>query len=358
MNDKLKEMYHRDQDVWDGCAEVYEKQIVGGHPDIAAFEAFEEDLLEEILRYLADKQERPIKLMDIGCGSGRLHSYFGAKTVQTSSLSQSSPIRRIKECRPSLTFDDLLAERLCEVWGIDFSKSMIDLARRKHSEAGFDDYSPLKFTFEQGSAFELEPEDEDLLPVAVCLVNSIGVMQGPAGAAELFKSMRRAVEDARGIAIISAYQQEYVASYALGQYESTLDVSGQPGWMLPDTYASEEYIQVSRAYKRAYSEDPGLTVDVFDKEGNMVKKGHQLTRDPDAVRYTIETGKIRTFTDYESNWYSFGQFEEWIQKFWSGRWYHIRTKELDAIRAEPAQMAILDSGDHLKGLFTRMGFEY
>ena len=43
--------------------EVYEKQIVGGHPDIAAFEAFEEDFLEEVLRYLADKQERPIKLM-------------------------------------------------------------------------------------------------------------------------------------------------------------------------------------------------------------------------------------------------------------------------------------------------------
>ena len=41
--------------------EVYEKQIVGGHPDIAAFEAFGEDFLEEVLRYLADTQERPIK---------------------------------------------------------------------------------------------------------------------------------------------------------------------------------------------------------------------------------------------------------------------------------------------------------
>jgi uncharacterized membrane protein len=125
--------------------------------------------------------------------------------------------------------------------------------------------------------------------------------------------------------------------------------------MLPDTYTSEGYRQVSRAYKRAYSEDRALTVDVFDMEGNMVRKGHRLTRDTEAVRYTIETGKIRTFTDYKSNWYSFDQFEDWIQKFWSGRRYHIRTKELDAIRAEPAQMVILDSGDHLKDLFTRLG---
>jgi SAM-dependent methyltransferase len=185
MDNKLKEIYHRDRDVWNECAEVYEEQIVGGHPDIAAFEAFEEDFLEEILRYLADEQERPIKLMDIGCGSGRLHSHFGAKTIQASSLPESSPIRHIKECRPSLTFDDLLADRLCEVWGIDFSQSMIDLARRKHHEAGFDDCTPVEFTFEQGSAFELEPEDMDVLPVAVCLVNSIGVMQGVEGAVEL-----------------------------------------------------------------------------------------------------------------------------------------------------------------------------
>ncbi|MEA2000108.1 MAG: hypothetical protein U9N61_12395 [Euryarchaeota archaeon] len=81
-----------------------------------------------------------------------------------------------------------------------------------------------------------------------------------------------------------------------------------------------------------------------------------MTRDPETVRYTIETGKIRTFTDYKSNWYSFNQFEGWIQKFWSGRRYHVKTKELDAIRAEPAQMAVLDSGDYLEGLFTCFGW--
>jgi len=63
MNNELEKIYHRDRGVWDECAEVYEKQIVGGHPDIAVSEAFEEDFLEEVLRYLADKQERPIKLI-------------------------------------------------------------------------------------------------------------------------------------------------------------------------------------------------------------------------------------------------------------------------------------------------------
>ena len=40
----LKEKYEKDKTTWDECAATYEKQIVGGHPDILAFENFEEDL--------------------------------------------------------------------------------------------------------------------------------------------------------------------------------------------------------------------------------------------------------------------------------------------------------------------------
>ena len=67
--DDLKKKYDRDRATWDECAETYETQIVGGHPDILAFEEFEEDFLDRLLRYLVEIQKRPIKLMDIGCGT-------------------------------------------------------------------------------------------------------------------------------------------------------------------------------------------------------------------------------------------------------------------------------------------------
>ncbi|MBD3414772.1 MAG: methyltransferase domain-containing protein [Candidatus Aminicenantes bacterium] len=351
----LKEKYKKDNIAWDQCAETYETQIVGGHPDIYAFENFEEDFLDRLLLYLIEKQVRPIKIMDLGCGSGRLHIRYGAKTVDNQELQKYNKLKELKKTHPELAYDSQLFKGLSEVWGIDFSSRMIALARKKIKETQLDQAHTVPLTLDQGSAFELEAEPEDVLPVAVNLVNSICVMQGPQGAKELFKSMKRAVEKAGGIAIISNYQREYIESYGIGQYESTLDVSGHPWWMVPDTYASSEYRFFPKHYIRAYTKDPQLHVDVFDQEGNLVKENHVLKRDPERTREVVETGHIRTHTDYESHWYSFKQMNDWIETYWkdSGETYHFKTSRLDRLRAEPAQMSILDSGDHLKDLFTR-----
>ncbi len=351
---KLEEQYQKDNVTWDQCAEIYERQIVGGHPDIAAYENFEEDFLDKILRFLGKNQDRPIKLMDIGCGSGRLHLRYAAKTIQPSRSENNQALKKFLFNRPHLAYDEVLDKALTEVWGIDFSERMIALARKKMSSAGLDRGLSIKTLFKQGSAFQLEPQPKEFFPVAVCLVNSISVMQGPDGAQSLFKAMRRAVEPAGGIAIISNYQSEFVESHALGQYESTMDVSGQPWWMNPDTYASG-FKLIPKKYKRSYCRNPRLAVDVFDTKGNLVEKDFILERNPEKTRQVVESGHIRTHTDYQSHWYSYPQMEAWAQEHWGGQTiYHFPTSDLDMIRAEAAQFTILDSGESLKTLFQRL----
>jgi len=350
---KLEEQYQKDNITWDQCAEIYERQIVGGHPDIAAYENFEEDFLDKVLRFLGKTQDRPIKLMDIGCGSGRLHLRYAAKTIKPARCEKNEPLKNFLHNRPDLAYDEILDQALSEVWGIDFSEKMIALARKKMNTAGLDRGLSIKTLFKQGSAFQLEPQPKEFLPVAVCLVNSISVMQGPKGAQELFKAMRRAVEAAGGIALISNYQSEYVESHALGQYESTMDVSGQPWWMVPDTYKSG-YKLFPKKYKRSYCRNPKLAVDVFNAKGERVEKDFILERDPEKTRETIRAGHIRTHTNYQSHWYSFDQMDEWAGTHWNGKnAYHFPTSALDKIRADAAQFTILDSGDWLKTLFQR-----
>ncbi len=343
----LKTLYEKHRLAWDECASTYERQIVCGHPDITAFEQFEEDFLDRVLALLCGEQERPVRLIDVGCGSGRLHVRYGAQTADDRELGDEHPLHRLRGTGCGLAHDPRLAGRLTQVHGIDFSDQMVRLASEKIAQCGLAAARGADLTLEQGSAFELEPEPDDHLPVAVCLINSISVMQGPEGARELFGSMRRAVEKARGIAIISCYQREYLPSYGLGQYESTLDVSGQPVWLKPDDHARQGMRLVARDYKRAWSDDDSLIVDVFDERGTLVEEGFLLRRDAMATMRTMETGQIRTHTDYESNWYGYWEIDEWTRELWPEPRHHFATIRLDALRAEPAQMAILDCGDHL-----------
>lgn len=336
---EFQEKLQGDRLIWDECATVYEDRIVDGHPDILNYELMEERFLDELLQYLAKKQNRPIRLMDIGCGSGRLHLRYG--TMINKILSEGSKTKA------------LLAERLDEIWGIDFSEKMLRLAQQKLDDASI--IVGPKLSLEQGSAFDLKPESDAALPLAICLVNSIGVMQGPSGAGKLFKALRRSVEQANGIAIISCFQQEYVAKYALGQYESTLDVSGQPCWLQPETYASTQYTQKARNYKLAGDPDEELTVDVFDRTGTLVKQGHRLKRDPRLVEQVIKTGDIRTFHDYRSQWYSYGLMDEWMQAAWGENGIHFKTSKIDPEKAEHGQFICFDPAGLLRSFLDQRG---
>jgi len=325
MENEFIEKYQRNKKIWDTINVSYEEHIVSGHPDIVAYEKFEEKFLDNILLYLTKNSARPLKLIDIGCGSGRLHIRYGKKVKI-----------------PSLEI----------VKGIDFSEKMLELLQLKLELEGIEDLFYPSLEIEQGSAFDLQPESDTYFPIAVNLINTIGIMQGEEGAQKLFKSMRSCVEKAGGIAIISCYQKEYIKTYALPQYESTLDVSGQPIWLKPTSYKSEKYTLRPKYFKRANNEDLYIEVEVFENN-ELIKPKYLLYRDKALTVQTIKSGKIKTHTDYESNWFSFSKIENWIQKYWKGLpSYHIPTREIDDKNAEASQLAILDVNNILKGFDT------
>jgi SAM-dependent methyltransferase len=356
MGDPLSRKLERDRGVWDACAEEYERVIVEGHPDVTAYEAFEEDLLDRLLLHLIRDRKRQVHLLDVGCGSGRLHLRYGLKICPEKELPREERrlVDGLRSLHPGYGYDPVLAGGLAAVGGIDFSASMIGLAGRKLASAGLTRLAHGPLYLKVGSAFDLMAMPGEPLPLVVSVCNSVGVTQGPSGAVELLKSMRRAVESAGGIAIVSAYRAEAVESFALGNYESTMNVSGQPRWLTPDTYAAARYVKIPRAFKRGHASDPTIVVDVLDEEGNLVERGFQLERDPAAVREVIEDGHIRTHTDYESYWYGFDQFAQWISDHWpEGKSHLLEGRSLDALRAEPVQLAVLDPEGWLDPLLER-----
>lgn len=325
----LATRYEHDRGIWDGCATTYERQIVQGHPDVTAYEAFEHSFVDRLAVHLTRDRGRSLQVYDFGCGSGRLHREL-------------APLLLPLTADADHTVDDRRGG-VAHVGGVDFSQQMIDIANAKLTEAGLERFVPERVSFDVGSAFEVTPYDGPDMPVAVSVCNSIGVMQGPAGAQELFAAMRRYVEPHNGLAVISCYAREAVQTFALGNYESTMDVCGQPCWLEPDTWASEDYTLVPRCYKRAHDPSPAITVDVDDREGNRVETGVTLTRNSEAVERVVATGEIETHASYHSRWYSYDQVRTWMREIWDGgTLWHIRGSELDRLRGEPAQLAVVD----------------
>jgi SAM-dependent methyltransferase len=352
----LDPAYERDRAVWNSCARTYEEQIVAGHPDVTAYEDFEEDLLDRMLLHLIRDRKATVHLYDVGCGSARLHLRYGLKTVRADSLPADEAIlvRQARQSRAAYVYDALLAQGLHSIGGIDFSVEMLDLTHEKLRRAGLGNLLENRLLLDQGSAFELQPFSPRPIPFLVTVCNSIGVMQGLAGAEALFRSMRRAVEGSGGIALISCYRKEAVQSFALGNYESTMNVCGQLRWLVPGPPADSRYILIPRAYKRAHDPDSEILVDVWDRGGRLLEAAVTLRRDPSAVDCTIRTGHIRTYTDYESRWYSWDQVQKWMDAHWPrDHVYHLEDRKIDALRAAPVQLAILDAGNHLQDLIQR-----
>jgi len=353
----LEELFQRDRIVWDECAEEYEQSIVSGHPDVIAYEEFEEDFFDRLLIYLMRDQQQNVHLYDVGCGSARLHLHYGLKSTNADLIDEddSAVVRRMRKKNARHGYDPVFNKRLQKIGGLDFSEEMITIAEEKLQLAGLGECFTDRLYLEVGSAFEMEPFAEQPMPLLVSVCNSIGVMQGPAGAKQLFRSMRKAVERAGGIAIISSYRRAAIPTFALGNYESTMNVSGQPLWLEPDTYADVRYTKMPHQFKRAHDASTTIEVDVFDQDGTRLERNFKLQRNAEAVEEMIKNGHVQMHSEYESRWYAFDQIEEWIERYWGEEnTFHFAGEDLDCVRAEPMQFAIYDPADRLKSFFQRL----
>lgn len=340
----LAHQFQRDRAVWNDCATTYENRIVTGHPDVLAYMGFEDDFLDRMLWFLAGDLNLDLRLYDVGCGSGRLHLRHGLRMADESALS-TEDAHRLRQARAAAQVgpDRLTATRIRTVGGIDFSARMIDLARQKLEHAGLGSLLGKRLLLDEGSAFDLEPMAAEPIPVVVSVCNSIGVMQGKAGAEALFDSMRRAVEKAGGIGLISAYSRTAVSTHALNQYESTMDVCGQPVWLHPNDYVGTDYRLVPQRWKRAFDQDDTVMVDVMDPHDRIIRRDYRLQRNPDRVRQVIGSGEIRTHGDYQSNWYDPADFAEWVRNRWGKEDSHLLSGTVfDVIRGGPCLLALYD----------------
>jgi SAM-dependent methyltransferase len=338
------ERYEHDRSLWDRCAATYERRIVHGHPDVTAYESFEHSFLERLVISLTRDSGRKLACYDFGCGSGRIHLLLAPFLCSTV----------LPDGTQKIT--DGAAGCVQHIGGIDFSQEMIDIARRNLESAGLQKLYPDVLSFDVGSAFEVPTYDGTALPLAVSVCNSIGVMQGREGAGKLFAAMHRYVKARGGMAIISCYCKEAVPAFALGNYESTMDVCGQPCWLGPETFSSASYTLVPHSYKRAHDHNSHIIVDVFDEAGSCVQRDFKLLRNPDAVQRTIDTGEIDTYSGYHSQWYATNRIKGWMHDYWGeGKLWHIPGSHLDRLRGEPAQLAIVDYSGTFDTLAQRWG---
>lgn len=297
MRENLKREENRDILYCDNVASEKEESTVNDHPDIIAYGNFEEQLLDKIMLEITERENKPINLVDI-------------------------------------------------------SKRTLEIAESKLSGMNEEIVKRLNMSFELGSASNLEEGNNLSIPILVSLNNSIGTLQGPEEAQQLFISMRNAIEEVNGIGIISCYSKNYFEDYALNIYESVMQVTGQPVWLEPSNFTSSEFKLICKKYKTFGDLSTDTYCDIYDQDGLLVEENYKLTRAQTKVRAIKISGNIKTYRGYSSMWYSPLIIKQWINSHWNDcKTYYIETKDLDEKLAPFGQLAIIDCGNHLNNIF-------
>ena len=329
-----------DQIVWEDCAQTYEEQVVEGHPDIRSAESLEEEWLGHLLRKRSWQRPEQIHVVEAGCGSARVLAQLAAAATQTEDLEPTDRklLQAYRRLRPEGAFHSAWAQTCGKMVGVDFSRSMLALAEERFSRIGLSRWiQSRRVQLIHGSAFQLPPTALGQ-PWVICLLNSIGVMQGEEGARALLRSVRQAA-GASGVGFISAYRAEAMETHGLNQYESTLEVAGIPDWLEGDVPTGCR--ARARQTPRAGEAQEVLPVDWVDESGALTGQG-ELRRQPDRVRQVCLTGQVRTRSGYQSRWYPWSQMAQLVRDEWGEAGWQISPGRLDHLRGRPLQWLWFD----------------
>jgi hypothetical protein len=336
----LREREGQERALWENCAKSYEDLIVQGHPDIRAAESLEEEWLGHLLRKRAGETPKEIHIVEAGCGSARVLVQLAAAATEPQALGQNDRalLQAYRRSHPEGTFHAGWAHVCGELLGVDFSRSMLVLADERFLRSGLSHWiRSRRARLIHGSAFHL-PETASGQPWVICLLNSIGVMQGEEGARALLRSVRQAAGK-NGIGFVSAYRAEAMATHGLGQYESTLEVAGIPEWLegdLPGGCRAR-----CRQIIRAGQGGPRLAVDWLDSSGAKVGEG-EFRRNSVLVERVCETGQVATRSGYRSRWYPGSLMAQMIREEWGEAGWQMSPGGLDRLRGSPLQWLWFD----------------
>jgi SAM-dependent methyltransferase len=336
----LKEREEQERALWESCAKRYEDLIVQGHPDIRAAEALEEEWLGHLLRKRAGETSKEIHVVEAGCGSARVLVQLAAAATEAQALGQNDRalLQVYRRKYPEGMFHAGWAQACVKMLGVDFSRSMLDLADERFLRSGLSHWiRSRRARLIHGSAFDL-PETAPGQPWVICLLNSIGVMQGEKGARALLRSVRKAAGN-HGVGFISAYRAEAMATHGLGQYESTLEVAGIPEWLEGDL--PEGCRARIRSMIRAGQGEVRLPVDWLDSSGIKVGEG-ELRRNADRVKRVCETGEVVTRSGYRSRWYPWSQIAQMVREEWGEAGWQMSPGGLDRLRGASLQWLWFD----------------
>jgi len=340
VKDDLMEREGQERALWESCAKSYEDLIVQGHPDIRATESLEEEWLGYLLREKAMESTKEIHVVEAGCGSARVLVQLAAAATEAQALGQvdRALLQAYRRNHPEGTFHAGWAQACGELLGVDFSRSMLVLADKRFLRSGLSHWiQSRRARLIHGSAFHL-PETAPGQSWVICLLNSIGVMQGEQGARALLRSVRQAAGK-NGIGFVSAYRAEAMATYGLGQYESTLEVAGIPEWL--DGDLREGCRARSRQMIRTGQGGFRLVVDWLDSSGTKVGEG-ELRRNPVRVERVCETGEVVTRSGYRSRWYPWSQMAQMVWEEWGEAGWQMSPGGLDRLRGSPLQWLWFD----------------
>lgn len=217
--------------VWNKLSRDYDKYIIekpSAYPEARNYENFEEALVLDILKALADRG-KDIAFIEAGSGTGRYMKILGYKII-----SHKKPVNSV------YSYDESLSRRLKLIVGVDFSEKMIEITIEKLKSVVVENGINLFDKLVQGDKLKLinghiENTNEDRIlkaneksctRVVCCMFGTFGNISEE----DREEALKRMVawRGSNGVLIVSLFNRERLKDPGYYYYKAVSDLYGNP----------------------------------------------------------------------------------------------------------------------------------